>query len=113
MLIAAQDPRFQRQARFTFALLRHLLVDVTTYMQIEPHAPHEPRVEHGGFEVISGQLTELGIQIGDREAFAPALREILDSYEALANGVGEWLLTPMPSLLPTVEMHEDDWQAGA
>ena len=113
MLIAAQDPRFQRQARFTFALLRHLLVDVTPYMQIEPHAPHEPRVEHGGFEVISGQLTELGIQIGDREAFAPALREILDSYEALANGVGEWLLTPMPSLLPTVEMHEDDWQAGA
>ena len=39
------------------------------------------------------------------------LRVRLDSYESLANGVGEWLLTPIPPLLPA-DGAMDDWQTG-
>lgn len=42
----------------------------------------------------------------------PALRETLDSYEAYANGIGEWLLTPMPPLIAAARS-QDDWRVGA
>ena len=81
-------------------------------MSIEPHPPHVPRVTGDGYAALEDRLTAIGVQIADRDAFAPALRETLDSYEALANGIGEWLLTPMPALAPATVM-EDDWQVGA
>jgi len=52
------------------------------------------------------------VQVADRDAFASTLRAHLDSYESLANGVGEWLLTPIPPLLPA-DGAMDDWQTGA
>lgn len=112
LLLAARDERLERQAGFTFAVLRHLLVDVTPYMRIEPHPPHESRLGAGSFDDIEARLTEFGVRIANHETFAPALRETLDSYEALANGIAEWLLTPMPPLV-TAEAVQDDWKVGA
>jgi hypothetical protein len=112
LLLAAGDKRLERQAGFTFAVLRHLLVDVTPYMNIEPHAPHDPRLRDGDFDAVEAKLASFGVQIEDHDAFAQALRETLDSYEAYANGIGEWLLTPMPPLIAAATS-QDDWRVGA
>ncbi len=111
-LLAARDERLERQAGFTFAVLRHLLVDVTPYMRIEPHPPHESRIGPGGVDAVENQLTGFGVRISDHATFGPTLRETLDSYEALANGIGEWLLTPMPPLAGATAS-QDDWRIGA
>ncbi len=112
MLTSAGDPRLVRQARFTFAVLRHLLIDVTPYMGIEPHPPHDARIDETGIAAIEEQLLAIGVTIEDRTTFASTLRATVESYEALANGIGEWLLTPIPPLVGAPAAL-DDWEAGA
>ena len=112
LLTSAGDPRLARQARFTLEVLRHLLIDVTPYMGIEPHPPHDARIDDAGISAIEEELVALGITMRDRASFAATLRTTLDSYEALANGIGEWLLTPIPPLV-AAPAAIDDWEAGA
>ena len=81
-------------------------------MQIEPHPPHHARIEDDGFDALRAGLVAAGIEVVDASAFASTLRAHLDSYESLANGVGEWLLTPMPPLIPN-DGAQDDWQTGS
>ena len=112
LLTSAGDARLERQARLTFAVLRHLLIDITPYMGIEPHPPHETRIDATGIAAIEEQMLVLGITIEDRATFATRLRATVDSYESLANGIGEWLLTPIPPLVGAPAAL-DDWEAGA
>jgi hypothetical protein len=98
------------QARRTFAISRHAVVDLTQVFRIEPRAVPADRLAHDGMDDAARILEAAGVRLEARvaERIAP-YRKL---YEPYVQALSERLQMPLPAFVPTTDAL-DDWQRSA
>jgi hypothetical protein len=107
--ILPESPAFQ--AKFTFALARHALVDLAQVFNTPPDRTAPPRLEAEGFERLGHRLAEAGWKVdeagcGER---ADRLRQL---YEPYLFSLADRLFVPLPSWTAP-ETRIENWQTSA
>jgi Ion channel len=101
-----------RQARFTYAIARHALVDLTQIFYSEPRSPVPDRLDHEDFQRIAAMLHAAGLPLTKEIKAAEGELAILRrGYEPFANALGERLLLSLPPWIPDPDQ-SDDWQVS-
>jgi hypothetical protein len=98
------------QARFTFAIARHALVDLSQIFASTPTRPFRDRLGPSDLAALEGLLNSIGLVFTDRLAAEKTLADLRLAYEPFASALSQRLLLPLPPWLPSADAL-DDWQS--
>lgn len=110
LLLTGIGGQSSHQARFTFAIARHALVDLAQVFYVDPVAPAPDRLPAEVFADLCRRLEELGLGFTEPTAQA-TLAAIRMGYEPIANALARRLLLDLPPWVPAADA-EDDWQSS-
>lgn len=102
------------QARMTFAMARHAVVDIAQVFNTAPLSPDQfsSRLDSDEFLRMRSILTENGIRLPADEAIEKRLVELQNMYEPYLVALSQWLLMPLPPwILPPDSI--DNWKTSA
>ena len=100
-----------RQARLTFAMARHAVVDLAQIFRTQPKAPGRDRLSPEALERIRGFLARSQRVRSDASADAK-LAELRRLYEPYVSALGQRFLLPVPAWSPESEKL-DNWRTSA
>ena len=100
------------QARLTFAIARHAIVDLSQVFYAEPHLSSVDRLSSAEWHQLLALLAELGVTPASPDGVEARLRELRAMYEPYAHALADYLQFPLPSWLPGPAAL-DDWQTSA
>ena len=101
------------QARMTFAIARHALVDLSQVFGRPPdHDGSSNRLSADDLREIRGQLRGLGMELADDEAANQELLRIRALYEPYALSLARYLRLELPPWIKR-EAVKDNWQTTA
>lgn len=103
--------KLRRQAAFTYAMSRHLAVDLAYIKDFPPIQPKSDRLAPVLYEAIALKLSHLGHPVKDSGAYT-RLCAMRKEYEPYLEGLGQGLLIEIPGWAPADE-HQDSWQTTA
>jgi hypothetical protein len=98
------------QARRTFAIARHAVVDLTQVFIVEPQRTDLGRLQDGDSATICRMLTTVGLRLDPRTA--ERFTTFRAMYEPYVAALSRRLEMPLPALMPP-EVVVDDWQRSA
>jgi len=101
----------RRQARLTFAVARHAVVDLAQIFSTAPASGHERLVAEQMSELRSA-LAEAGWKLEDGRAAEAKLGELRGMYEPYVRALGHYLHFTLPGWFPPAS-HRDNWQTSA
>ena len=110
-LIAATDCTVGHQARLTFAMARHVAVDLGLISQIPPLHPEFDRLPPANFDRLQETLRKAGLTTRDGPAVAKALSELRSLYEPFVNALAANLQFTMPPF-QVDKVPVDNWQTS-
>jgi hypothetical protein len=99
------------QARITFAMARHAVVDLTQVVNARYHRNAPDRLPLPELGRLRQGLAESGIKLRDGAEFDRRLTELRAKYEAYAVGIAANLSLTLPPWIHP-EKRRDNWQAG-
>jgi hypothetical protein len=111
LVIAGIEGVASDQAKLTFAMARHAMVDLAQAGPARYDANAPDRLPDGDMARLRQGLMERGLQLGDSETFANKLQSLRSMYEPYAQAVAYILLITLPPWIHT-EKKRDNWQAG-
>ncbi|HEY4896180.1 MAG TPA: hypothetical protein VII01_08830 [Solirubrobacteraceae bacterium] len=108
--IAAAPPGTVDSARFTFAIARHAVVDLSYSFHVEPRALDLDRFPQEDFDELLRQLHEVGVEPdASPEAIRERLERMRSSYEPYIAALAEHLDLGLPRWLAP-ESPTDNWR---
>jgi len=111
-LVAAHvDGEIARQARLTFAMARHAVVDLSQVLKVPPHPSARERLSHDGLEEIRADLKTAGVALCDRGEAEKRLTEFRRLYEPYVCALADRLLISIPEW--SRPAHAANWQTSA
>ncbi len=96
-------------AHLTFAMARHVAVDLCQVLNSPPEAPAEDRLPPQELARLRAALRAAGVTMREDDAAASALGELRAMYEPYVNALADFLLLPLPQWLPAPGAR-DNWQ---
>jgi len=102
------------QARLTFAMARHAVVDIAQIFETAPTTTQccATRLPADDLQRLRGMLLKIGISLGDGEESDRRLLEFREMYEPYVFALSQKLLMPLPPwILP--ENAIDNWKTSA
>jgi hypothetical protein len=102
------------QARMTFAMARHAVVDIAQVFKTKPSSVQccDTRLTSGDLERMRSILMENGIQLSDGNETEQRLLQLRLMYEPYVSALSEWLMMPLPPwILPPDAI--DNWKTSA
>ena len=113
---AAGDPDWQRdlqwQARLTFAMCRHMLVDLSYVFNLPPQPPPANRLPGEDLATLRRILASAGLPLCDGPGDDQKLSDLRGLYEPYAHALSDFLMFSIPHWLPN-EDKPDNWQTSA
>lgn len=111
LVLAGIDGIPKEQAKLTFAMARHAVVDLTQVVnaRYDPHAPD--RLSDEALAELRKYLANAGMRVKQDEAADQKLRKLRSLYEPYSEALGQRLLLSVPPWLRT-EVRKDNWQSG-
>jgi hypothetical protein len=100
------------QARLTFAMARHTVVDLALVLKTPPLAPDPDRLSASLLQDLQGQLREAGLVMREGTAVDAQLAELRGMYEPFVNALARRFLFGLPSFVPQ-KSTPDNWQTSA
>ena len=100
------------QAKSTFVMGRHLLVDLSYVIGAPPDSERPSRLSADQLEYIRATLREYGLTTNPKQDSDKKLREALAMYEPYAMGLAEDLVVDLPDWVPPADVL-DHWQTSA
>lgn len=97
------------QARLTFAMARHAVVDLCQVLDAPPIAAVAERMPAA---TLHRMLAEAGVQLRSGPEADAYLAELRQGYEPYVQALAAYLLLPLPGWLPEPGA-VDDWQSSA
>jgi Ion channel len=107
-----QDNDLRFQARATFAMARHVLVDLSYILDVPPLPTSSYRLRREDIEDFRRSLKEVGIELRSGEEADERFLAYFELYEPYAQGLSSELLLELPSLRVSVK-DLDNWQTSA
>lgn len=112
LVLAGVDDVRPRQAWLTFAIARHVAVDLCQVLDSPPLAPERDRLPPEDLARLRVMLQEAGVVLRSGAEADRALDELRRSYEPYVNALARGLWLKLPSWLPS-PMARDNWQKSA
>jgi hypothetical protein len=111
VVIAGIDGIYSEQARLTFAMARHAVVDLAQVVNAH-YDPRDPdRLTPSELEHLREYLQSHGLRLKEGEQFAEKLLNLRLQYEPYANAIGRKLFLSVPPWIH-VGKRKDNWQGG-
>jgi hypothetical protein len=107
VILAAEDNAMRPQARLTFAIARHAIVDLMATFG-RPEMDGVSRLQGDELAELERIVRAAGFTLGPN--FAPRLSQIRATYEPIVASIADHLLLPLPHWLPAANQR-DDWQS--
>lgn len=112
LLISCTADLELRQARLTFAMCRHTVVDLAQLFRTAPHSMPTERLTESGFERLRAQLERSGFQLADCGPASAKLTEMRQMYEPYVEGLARYLYMEVPPFVLAKEII-DNWRTSA
>ena len=109
--IAALEGACERQAELTFAMARHVVVDLAQVFSSPPSRPLSDRLPPEDLKQLRSVLKEAGFRLREGPAVDERLRELRFMYEPYSGALSARFLLPLAPWLATGK-HKDNWQAS-
>jgi hypothetical protein len=101
------------QARMTFAIARHAVVDISQVLNAAPRTDYHERLPREEFERLRKDLHHAGIPLCKEPEGAERLQEMQRLYEPYVHALADRLLIPLPGWQPEEKSGHDNWQTSA
>ena len=111
LVLAGIDGIPKEQAKLTFAMARHAVVDLTQVVSAKYDPHRADRLSDEGLAELRKYLAAAGMRLKQDEAADQKLRKLRSLYEPYSQALGERLLLSVPPWLRT-EVRKDNWQSG-
>ncbi len=102
----------RRQARLTFAIARHAVVDLAQIFRARPVSPPRDRLPAERLSQLQGFLGSAGLKLADTAEAQRQLSELRAIYEPYIFSLAEAVELSLPDWMPSAE-HADNWQTSA
>jgi hypothetical protein len=112
LVMVGVDGAHEWQARLTFAMARHALVDISQIFGTRPVAFDRERMTDEELVSLRAALRGWGLTLRAGADADDRLRSLRRLYEPYANGLSCHLLIPLPPWLPA-HARADNWQTSA
>jgi len=99
------------QAKFTFAMTRHAIVDIAGVFNRPPIHPEKDRLPRADLEYLSSTLSEAGLKLEEIDALEKALKELRSMYEPYIQALSMYLHITIPPWILRSK-RPDDWQTS-
>lgn len=111
LVITGVDGIHQDQAKLTFAMARHAVVDLAQVVNSQ-YSPHdEERLTAENRERLKTELAWRGVTINDKSDAAEKLAGLRDVYEPYLHALSRRLLMQLPPWIHSTRV-KDNWQGG-
>jgi hypothetical protein len=111
LVMAGLEGACERQARLTFAITRHAIVDLAQVLSAPPIEPEHDRLPGPELIKLRALLLEAGHRLGEGPDYEAKLGELRDMYEPYVNALSKRLRLPLPSWIPA-DGGVDNWQTS-
>jgi hypothetical protein len=108
---SAAGPLPTRQARLTFAMVRHAVGDLSQILYVAPRTAAPNRLTAADLQQVGALLADVGLELRSGAEAERSLAEVRRLYEPYVDALAERLLFTLPSWLPSTIA--DDWQTTA
>jgi hypothetical protein len=105
--------RLHRQAKLTYAMCRHLVVDVAYVTNFGPTRPREDRMSPARWAEFTLTLAEAGAPVCPTEMNCTRLRELRADYEPYYQGLADGLILALPDWMELKNLNNAGWQVTA
>src|SRR5215204_3099292 len=112
LVMVGVDGAHPWQARLTFAMARHALVDISQIFGTRPVSFERERMTDEELAALRSALKGWGLTLRAGADADDRLRSLRRLYEPYANGLSCHLLIPLPPWLPC-HARADNWQTSA
>jgi hypothetical protein len=100
------------QARLTFAMARHVVVDLDLVLRDPPRAPPTDRLPEGRLRALLAALRASGATVREDEGACARLAELRGLYEPFVVALAAHFRLALPDVWPESE-RPDNWQTSA
>src|SRR5262249_61294382 len=94
----------QWQARLTFAMARHVVVDISQIFSTPPRAPRPDRLPPAELIRLRTKLAEEGLMLREGQAADEKLSKLRHMYEPYVYALSRYLVMPLPPWMPTTKV---------
>ena len=112
LVLIGVDGVARRQARLTFAMARHTVVDLAQIFRTRPVAPPKDRLPPEHFSELRRFLGSAGLKLADSAEAQQQLNELRAIYEPYVFVLAEEMHVTLPGWMPPAE-RADNWQTSA
>ncbi|HVP42206.1 MAG TPA: potassium channel family protein [Terriglobales bacterium] len=112
LVLVGVDGVARRQARLTFAIARHAVVDLAQIFRARPMAPPRDRLPAERLQELRRFLGSAGLKLSDGVEAERQLTELRSIYEPYLFALAEAVEVALPDWMPAAE-HADNWQTSA
>ena len=112
LLIAGVENACARQARLTFAICRHTVVDLAQLFNAVPRPVTVDRLPPAEFERMQTMLSQAGLKLSGGEAAAKKLAKLRDMYEPYVEALSRFFYMDLPPWIVAREI-ADNWKTSA
>ncbi len=88
------------QARISFAMARHAVIDLARVFHLRPRTPLRDRLPPADLSWLLHMLADAGRPVGDPEDAGKRLAELRRTYEPYVEALSRHLLMPLPGWTP-------------
>jgi len=112
LLVATSDSPCSRQARLTFAMCRHTIVDLSQVFHAQPNDRDPDRLPPAELTRLRTSLDKCGYQLREDDASTEKLNELRRMYEPYLHALSRYLFVTLPPwiLQKTIT---DNWKTSA
>ena len=111
LVVAGIDGVNNEQARRTFKIARHAVVDLAQVVNARYDANAPDRLSAEDLARIRGDLAEKGFRMQNNPAAEQKLRDLRSLYEPYAQGIARNLFIPLPPWIRH-DTIKDNWRSG-
>lgn len=112
LVMVGIDGAPSHQARLTFAIARHAVVDIAHVFNTSPHSPHHDRLPPDELARLRESLAMQGIVLEGGKEADEKLKVFRRMYEPYVLALSEYLLMPLPEW-QIGSKYADNWQTSA
>jgi len=112
LLIVGVDNACARQARLTFAMCRHSVVDLAQVFSARPRASIKDRLPPAELARLRASLVQAGFQFRETPEADKKLRDLREMYEPYVHALASHLFMELPPWILSMEA-SDNWRTSA
>jgi hypothetical protein len=112
LIVATSDTPCSRQAKLTFAMCRHTIVDLSQVFHAQPRSDDPDRLPAADLARLRASLDKCGYQLREDDASTEKLHELRRMYEPYLHALARYLFVTLPPWILEKKI-TDNWKTSA